>query len=82
MRTIALSFLLLAVVSGAGVQHARSQDSIVHIPDTAFLYAPIVEGGDTDGGSWISFREAEAEDSIDVSYRKISDITGIEAFLI
>ncbi|KPJ98604.1 MAG: hypothetical protein AMJ60_07700 [Desulfobacterales bacterium SG8_35] len=61
----------------------------VNIPDTAFLYALIDEGVDTNGDSLISFEEAEATIALNVSsYTEtglcngiISDLTGIEAFL-
>ena len=58
----------------------------VSIPDTAFLYALIDEGVDTNGDSLISYSEAEAITSLDLggghwSSRNISDMTGIEAFI-
>jgi len=61
----------------------------VNIPDTAFLYALIDEGVDSNGDSLISYGEAEAVDTLDVqgdweewwliSYH-ITDMTGIQAF--
>ncbi len=56
-------------------------DSIVYIPDTAFLYALIDEGVDTNGDSLISNNEAEVVTSLDVSEMGITDMTGIEAFI-
>ncbi len=53
----------------------------VEIPDTAFLYALIEEGVDTNGDSLISYAEAEAKTTLQVSGRGISDMTGIEAFI-
>jgi len=62
----------------------------VSIPDTAFLYALIDEGVDTNGDSLISFEEAEAVTSLDVSnygegwYEEegaASSLAGIEAFI-
>lgn len=90
-RICLISFLL-----GFGVICAVSQDSIVSIPDTAFLYALIEEGVDANGDSLISYEEAEAVTAMDVSSEidsvylengwyfgpvgNIKLITGIEAF--
>jgi hypothetical protein len=60
---------------------AQSDDDIVYIPDTAFLFALIEEGVDTNEDSLISFNEAEAVDALIVWNRGISDMTGIEAFV-
>ncbi len=65
---------------------------IVTIPDTAFLYALIDEGVDTNGDSSISYTEAEAIVSLDASStyqvdgewierEKIKNMTGVEAFI-
>jgi len=56
-------------------------DSIVFIPDTTFLHALIEEGVDSNGDSLISYAEVEGVISLDVSYRDISNLTGIEAFI-
>ena len=57
----------------------------VNIPDTAFLYALIDEDVDTNGDGLISYNEAEAIISLDVTHRagrrEITDMTGIEAFV-
>jgi hypothetical protein len=53
----------------------------VTIPDTAFLDALIEEGVDTNEDSLISYAEAEAILSLNVSERGIHDMTGIEAFV-
>ena len=58
----------------------------VEIPDTAFLYALINEGVDTNGDSLISYAEAEVIISLDFTLESlyhgfISDMTGIEAFI-
>jgi len=45
----------------------KFENPLVYIPDTAFLYALIEEGVDTNGDSLISYAEAEAVTSIDVS---------------
>jgi len=45
---------------GLGIRNAYSQDSIVHIPNIAFLYALIDQGVDTNGDSSIFYAEAEA----------------------
>jgi len=54
---------------------------IVTISDTAFLYALIVEGVDTNGDSLISYAEAEVTNSLDVSRKNISFMSGIEVFI-
>jgi len=53
----------------------------VSIPDTAFLYALIDEGVDTNGDSLISYAEAEIKDSLNVRGLGITDMAGIEAFV-
>jgi len=53
----------------------------VSIPDTAFLYALIDKGVDTNGDSLISYAEAELVTYLDVMYKGISQMTGIEAFV-
>ena len=55
-------------------------DTVV-IPDTAFLYALIEEGVDTNRDSLISYSEAESITSLDVTHKDISDMTGIGAFV-
>ncbi len=74
MRSLVITLLILTMVSGPS--YAQS----VAIPDTAFLYALIDEGVDTNGDSLISIEEAEAVTSLDV-HNNISDMTGIEAFV-
>ncbi len=54
---------------------------IVEIPDTAFLSALIEEGVDTDEDSQISRAEAETVTVLDISYKEISGLSGIEAFV-
>lgn len=53
----------------------------VNIPDANFLAALIEEGVDTNEDGQISYAEAEAINSLNVSGKSISDITGIEAFV-
>ena len=60
---------------------AQSGDEIVNIPDTAFLYALIDAGVDTNEDSLISFNEAEAVNNLWIMGRGITDMTGIEAFV-
>ena len=65
---------------------AVSDNQIVNIPDTAFLYALIEEGVDTNGDSLISYAEVEAVTLLDVSGAwketgEITDMTGIGAFV-
>ena len=54
---------------------------VVNIPDDNFLNALIELGVDTNGDGSISPSEAEAVQSLDVSEKSISDMTGIEAFV-
>ena len=49
----------------------------VEIPDANFLNALIENGIDTDGDGMISSSEAARVNSLDVSYREISDMNGI-----
>ena len=56
-------------------------DTIVNIPDTAFLHALIDEEVDTNGDSLISYAEAETTISLWISENGISDMTGIDAFV-
>jgi len=63
-----------------------NSDPNVSIPDTAFLYALIGEGVDTNEDSLISYDEAGAVTSFDTHTsgglrQKITDVTGIEAFV-
>ena len=55
--------------------------NFVNIPDTAFLYALIDEGVDTNGDRLISYPEAEATIYLHVNEKSISSLTGIEAFI-
>lgn len=54
----------------------------VNIPNTQFLYALFGEGVDIDNVGLISYEEAEAVTSLEVSYEEISYLTGIEAFIV
>jgi len=56
-------------------------EGFVQIPDTAFLYALIDEGVDTNVDSLISYSEAELIISLNVVEKGIVDLTGIEAFV-
>lgn len=53
----------------------------VYIPDTAFLDTLIYLGYDLNADNKISYSEAEALTSLDISNRNITDATGIEAFV-
>jgi len=75
--------------NSSGIGYAESS-IYVDIPDTAFLYALIDVGVDTNGDSLISYEEAEAVVSLDLGqydwggypyYKPISNLTGIEAFV-
>ena len=52
----------------------------INIPDTSFLYSLIDKGVDTNGDSIISFSEAEEITYLDVSWKNISSLIGIESF--
>jgi len=67
--------LILFALSASTV---RSQN--VTIPDPKLLEALIDFSVDTNGDGFISFEEAEAIDSLAL-YNKITDMTGIEAFI-
>jgi hypothetical protein len=58
-----------------------SQEEIVSIPDSAFLQALLELGIDTNGDGLISYPEAEASISINLSPSNISDLSGLEAFV-
>ena len=55
--------------------------AFVEIPDDAFLEALIEKGVDQNGDGKICVCEAEEITSLDLSYRNISNMTGIEAFV-
>ena len=85
---------ILLTVLFLGLLKGFSQDSIVSIPDTAFLYALIEEGVDKNGDSLISVLEAESVTRLDIGadyecdpdaygcsgYGRIISLEGIEAF--
>lgn len=80
MKRIALTLIAILLVAFP----MFSQNVI--IPDTAFLYALIEDGVDTNGDSLISYEEAEAINYLDVSSdgaerEHIVDMTGIEALI-
>lgn len=54
-------------------------EAMVYTPDSAFLYALIDNGVDTNGDSLISYPEAEADTFLNIS-GEFTDLTGIEAF--
>ena len=72
---------LISILLGLGILNAYPQDSIVSIPDTAFLYTLIHKGVDTNGDSLISSAEAEKVTVLDFSNWNITDMTGIGAFV-
>ena len=74
MKTLILSIVMLTLAYYAYAQN-------MNIPDTNFLNALIEAGVDTDENGEISQDEAEAVSSLDVSYKDIIDMTGIEAFV-
>jgi hypothetical protein len=69
------------VENGSIAWYKNPYSQYVNIPDTAFLYALIDEGVDTNGDSLISYGEAEFHANLDISEKGISDMTGIEAFI-
>jgi hypothetical protein len=76
MKTFGTLLLLITII------HSLANSQNVEIPDTAFLYALIDEGVDTNGDSLISNAEAEIIISLDMNERGIVDMTGIEAFVL
>ena len=82
MKKIYLTLTL--VVFSCNLFCQRDHEMIVEtvfIPDTAFLYALIDEGVDTNGDSLISYAEAEAITTLDVSQKGIIDLSGVETFI-
>ena len=61
---------LISILIGLVTIVANSQDSIVSIPDPAFLNALIGEGIDTNKDGLISYAEAEAVTNLDVSSKR------------
>jgi Leucine-rich repeat (LRR) protein len=57
------------------------REDLIYIPDNAFLEALIEAGVDSDKDGSVSKTEAEAIDTLYVSNRLISDLTGIEYFI-
>jgi N-acetylneuraminic acid mutarotase len=53
----------------------------LEIPDTVFRDALVSRGIDSNGDNRISLLEAEPVQSMDVSHKGISDLTGIEGFM-
>jgi hypothetical protein len=73
--------LLLTGAFFLTLQGIAQNGDLVEIPDTAFLYALIDVGVDTDEDSLISIAEAEAVSTLMIMNRGITDMTGIEAFV-
>ena len=78
---------LISLLLGFAIISAHSQDSIISIPDTAFLHALIEEGVDTNEDGLISYGEAIYNETtsfyvqgLNISDKGISDMSGIEAF--
>jgi Leucine-rich repeat (LRR) protein len=88
MPTLEEVFVWILPFPPQGVNISISGSSNVHfilyfigIPDTAFLYALINIGVDTDGDSLISINEAEIVTHLDVSNFDIVDLQGIYTFI-
>jgi len=80
---IVLPVLLLTQCNWFGKGEHDPNES-VDFTDSAFLYALIEEGVDTNGDSLISYAEVEARISLNLPlkvYNRISDLTGIKAFV-
>ncbi len=71
-----IGLILMAIV----LMELPSLAQNVNIPDSYFLAALIEEGVDTNEDGQISYAEAEAIDSLNVSGKNINYMTGIEAF--
>lgn len=88
LRVFAIMFSLGLLFTQCEKEPEVNNDP-VDIPDQAFLYALIEEGVDTNGDSMISYFEAEAVTTLNVSsylldrdfFSNILDMTGIEVFV-
>lgn len=88
LRVFAIMFSLGLLFTQCEKEPEVNNDP-VDIPDRAFLYALIEEGVDTNGDSMISYFEAEAVTTLNVSsylldrdfFSNILDMTGIEVFV-
>ena len=76
MKQLLLLMLLILVTTSTYAQ-------IVDIPDAWFKYALLNHNPpvDTNGDGEIQVSEAEAVDSLDLYYKQISDLTGINSFV-
>jgi C1A family cysteine protease len=67
--------------SAPDIVQLKIHDPPINIPDPAFLNALIEEGVDTNGDGLISYTEAKAITSLEIPFKSISDLRGIEAFI-
>ncbi len=68
-----ISVLLIAIGLFVGCDSSK-QEEIVHIPDSAFLYALIANGVDKNGDGQISYPEAEATEVL------LEEVTVLQGF--
>ena len=73
--------VLLFAVIAVSLCTCEKEDSKLEFTDITFLGVLIREGVDTDQNGEISFAEAKAVRSLDISYSSIEDITEIRAFI-
>ena len=75
-----ISVLLITLIVVLFFQ-CKKEPTIVSIPDDNFLNALIKLGVDKDGDGIINFDEAAEVHFLNVTFYKISDMKGIEAFV-
>ncbi len=73
--------VLLLAIMVALLCTCKKEDSGLEFPDVTFLGVLIREGVDKDRDGEISFAEAEAVRSLDITNSSIEDMTGIGAFI-
>ncbi|MDX2444912.1 MAG: hypothetical protein QNK30_14040, partial [Bacteroidales bacterium] len=81
MRAILKTILFLIIAILMSQCWKDEPNPVINIPDDNLLNALIELGVDTNGDGSISPSEAEAVQSLDVSEKSISDMTGIDAFI-
>jgi len=75
-----ISVFLLIKILFPGCDNSTPVEA-VHIPDAGFLDGLIAAGVDSNDDGLISYREAEASQSLVIPPSGITDLTGLEAFL-
>ena len=76
-----VNLLLVFILTAALLCQCEKDPPKINIPDPNFLNALIELGVDTNGDNKISKAEAERVNSLGISGRNISDLTGIKVFI-